>query len=62
MPMFSFEKVNSQDVMDKLRGLQVGKACGNDLIPAKLTKLGKEALCCSLTTIINQCLTVSIFP
>ena len=36
--------------MDKLRGLHVGKACGNDLIPAKLIKLGKDALCYSLTT------------
>ena len=62
MHIFSFKKVNSQDVMEKLRGLHVGKACGNDLILAKLIKLGKDALCCSLTTIINQCLTVSLFP
>ena len=62
MHIFSFKKVNSQDVMEKLRGLHVGKACGNDLISAKLIKLGKDALCCSLATIINQCLTVSLFP
>ena len=56
----SFKKVNSQDVMEKLRGLHVGKACGNDLIQAKMIKLGKEALCYSLTAIIIQCLTRAI--
>ena len=60
---FRFEKVSpTQEVLLKLKGLKTNKAYGYDLIPAKLLKMGANALCTSLTPIINHCVSMSVYP
>ena len=53
---FRFEKVSPTQVLLKLKGLKTNKAYGYDLIPAKLLKMGANALCTTLTPIINHCI------
>ena len=59
---FRFEKVSPTQVLLKLKGLKTNKAYGYDLIPAKLLKMGANALCTSLTPIINHCISMSVYP
>ena len=59
---FNFKKVNTSEVMKKLRELDVTKATGYDQIPAKLIKLAGTDIVSSLTRIINKCIDDCVFP
>ena len=59
---FCFHKVDSQQVLCKLKSLKGNASCGFDCVPAKLIKIGAEILSITFTPIINECISKSIFP
>ena len=59
---FEFQPVNEEHVLKVLLDLNDKKATGPDNIPAKLLKIGAEAICPSLTGLINMSITSSKFP
>jgi hypothetical protein len=59
---FSFQSVNSHEVLLKIKSLNSRKACGFDLIPAKLIKQGANVICRTLTPIVNDSLYSATFP
>ena len=53
---FHFKKVEEDEVLRLLRGLDVNKAVGVDAIGAKLLKTAASGIGASLTTLFNHCL------
>ena len=59
---FVFHSVLPEQVKLKLKCLNTRKACGYDLIPAKLIKCSADILCYTLTPIINYSFQSATFP
>ena len=59
---FSFCPVQPSQTLQKLKHLKLNASSGYDFIPAKLLKLGSEALSISLTPILNACISMSTYP
>ena len=60
--VFSFERINVQEIVNLVKGIDGGKATGLDNIPCKLLKIAAEAVAPSLTCIFNQSLLTGIYP
>jgi len=60
--VFSFHPINSQEILVKLKNLNVKKSCGYDQIPAKLVKYGANVISKTLTPIINASFQLNTFP
>ena len=54
--------VSASEVYELLRVLDSNKACGPDLLPARLLKEGAEEICYSLSKIFNLSLSKGILP
>ena len=54
--VFSFERINVQEVVTLVKGIDGGKATGLDNIPCKLLKIAADVVAPSLTCIFNQSL------
>ena len=59
---FDFTHINQHDTFKKLLKIQMNKATGFDNISPKFLKVGANQLCYSMTPIINNCLSASIYP
>ena len=59
---FSFLPIDSDSTKDLLKEINSTKATGLDEIPAKLVKIGAEALAFSFTHVINEILNSGTFP
>ena len=59
---FSFHNVNVSAVKSHLYKLNVKKATGPDMLPAKLLKIGSDILCYPVCYLLNVCITQGIFP
>ncbi len=59
---FSFHTVSTSKVMKKFKSLNVKKAVGCDGIPTKLIKILAMSLVTSLTHLINESISTSVFP
>jgi len=59
---FNFTAVTCTQVKNKITCLKTKKACGYDMLPAKLLKTASNVLSISLTPIINNSLNSSTFP
>ena len=59
---FKFYPVSASDIEKKLKSLNVRKATGYDNIPGKLLRLAHKELAMPLTTLINKCISHSVFP
>ena len=60
--VFSFERINVQEVVNLVKGIDGGKATGLDNIPCKLLKRAADVVAPSLTCIFNQSLLTGIYP
>ena len=60
--VFSFERINVQEVVTLVKGIDGGKATGLDNIPCKLLKIAADVVAPSLTCIFNQSLLTGIYP
>ena len=60
--MFGSIQPTSSEVLDLLRTLDVSKACGPDLICARLLKEGAAELSSSLADLFNKSLRDSVLP
>ena len=60
--VFSFERINVQEVVNLVKGIDGGKATGLDNIPCKLLKIDADVVAPSLTCIFNQSLLTGIYP
>ena len=60
--VFSFERINVQEVVNLVKGIDGGKATGLDNIPCKLLKIAADVVAPSLTCIFNQSLLTGIYP
>ena len=60
--VFSFERINVQEVVNLVKGIDAGKATGLDNIPCKLLKIAADVVAPSLTCIFNQSLLTGIYP
>jgi hypothetical protein len=60
--LFSLSTVSIGSIYNLLNTLDVAKATGPDLIPAKLLRSAAGAIACSLTHLINLVITTSKFP
>ena len=60
--VFSFERINVQEVVTLVKGIDGGKATGLDNIPCKLLKITADVVAPSLTCIFNQSLLTGIYP
>ena len=60
--VFSFERINVQEVVTLVKGIDGGKATGLDNIPCKLLKIAADVVSPSLTCIFNQSLLTGIYP
>ena len=54
--VFSFERINVQEVVTLVKGIDGGKVTGLDNIPCKLLKMAADVVAPSLTCIFNQSL------
>ena len=59
---FDFHPVDKTQVAKKLKSLKANKATGHDQIPAALLKQNADVLSVSLTPILNECLSMSVYP
>ena len=59
---FVFKPVTHDKLLLYLKKLNTRKACGFDLIPAKMLEISADILCYSLTPIINLSITLSTYP
>ena len=60
--VFSFERINVQEVVNLVKGINGGKATGLDNISCKLLKIAADVVAPSLTCIFNQSLLTGIYP
>ena len=60
--VFSFERINVQEVVNLVKGIDGGKATGLDNNPCKLLKIAADVAAPSLTCIFNQSLLTGIYP
>ena len=65
--VFSFERINVQEVVTLVKGIDGGReegreATGLDNIPCKLLKIAADVVAPSLTCIFNQSLLTGIYP
>ena len=60
--VFSFERINVQEVVNLVKGIDAGKTTGLDNIPWKLLKIAADVVASSLTCIFNQSLLTGIYP
>ena len=60
--VFSFQRINVQEIVNLVKGIDVGKATGLDNIPCKLLKIAADVGAPSLTCIFNQPLLTDIYP
>ena len=60
--VFSFERINVQEVINLVKGIDGGKATGLDNIQCKLLKIAADVVAPSLTCIFNQPLLTGIYP
>ena len=59
---FSFQCVDSSQILREVKKLKAGASSGYDGIPVKVLKLGAEILSHSLRPIINECISMSLYP
>ena len=59
---FSFNRVNSDEVLKVIESINVTKAIGFDSIPPKLVRLGAAYLCTPVTFLINKSIRDCKFP
>ena len=62
MTTFDFQTVSEEKVLNSLKKIDPKKATGPDAFPPKLLRAGAEALCPSLTNLINKSIQTSTFP
>ena len=55
--VFSFERINVQEVVNLVKGIDGGKATGLDNIPCKLLKIAADVVAPSLTCIFLKSIT-----
>ena len=60
--VFSFKRINVQEVVNLVKGIDGGSATGLDNIPCKLLKIAADVVAPSLTCIFNQSLLTGIYP
>ena len=60
--VFSFERINVQEVINFVKGIDGGNATGLDNIPCKLLTIAADVVAPSLTCIFNQSLLTGIYP
>ena len=60
--VFSFERINVQEVVTLVKGIDGGKATGLDNIPCKLLKIAADVVAPSLTCMFYQSLLTGIYP
>ena len=58
----SFERINVQEVLTLVKGIDGGKATGLDNTPCKLLKIAADVVAPSLKCIFNQSLLTGIYP
>ena len=54
--------MNVQDVKDILQTLQIGKACGDDVISHQMLKATSETMCLPLSILFRYSLRICKFP
>ncbi len=59
---FEFKCISCDDLYKKLNGLKTNKAFGFDNQPPRMIRLGAPVLCRTLLPIVNNSLTLSVFP
>lgn len=59
---FNFESINNKEVEQALNALNINKATGWDLIPAKALKIGAKELSPSLAKLYNSCIIHNYWP
>ena len=60
--VLSFKRINVQEVVNLVKGIDGWKATGLDNIPCKLLKIAADVVTPSLTCIFNQSLLTGIYP
>ena len=61
-PRFEFSPVSTNDVHKELSAPNERKCSGCDSLPPKLSKLGKDALAPTITTLVNMAFQQCLFP
>ena len=60
--VFSFERINVQEVVNVVKGIDGRKTTGLDNVPCKLFKIAADVVAPSLTCIFNQSLQTGTYP
>ena len=59
---FCFSSVSENQILGKLKMINVKKAAGYDNIPPKLIKIGAEILCTPICSLVNKSIDMCSFP